>query len=55
MSINIRIANDLSETAGRGTTAHDRIPLLCLTRADLARVSETTGEMVCGRFEDVTA
>jgi hypothetical protein len=55
MSINIRIANYLGETAGRGTTAHDRIALLRPMRADLARVRATADEMACWRFEGVTA
>ena len=55
MSINIRIANDLCETAGLGALAHNRIAPLCPARADLARVHETTGEMLCGRFEGVAA
>lgn len=55
MSINIRIANDLGGTACLCAQAHERITLLCLTRADLARVRETTGEMFRERFEGVAA
>lgn len=48
-------ANDSSEMASFDALAPDRLTLLRLTGADLARVHEMTTEMVDGRFEGVAA
>ncbi len=48
-------ANDSSEMATLEALAPDRLALLRLTRADLARVHEMTTEMVGERFEGVAA
>lgn len=48
-------ANDSSEMAGLDEQAPDRLALLGLTRADLARVHEMTTEVVCERFNSVAA
>jgi putative nucleotidyltransferase with HDIG domain len=48
-------ANDSSEMATLDALAPDRLALLRLTRADLARVHEMTTEMVGEGFDDVAA
>jgi putative two-component system response regulator len=48
-------ANDSSEMATLEALAPDRLALLRLTRADLARVHEMTTEMVGERFDGVAA
>ena len=48
-------ANDSSEMASLDALASDRLALLRLTRADLARVHEMTTEMVGERLESVAA
>jgi putative nucleotidyltransferase with HDIG domain len=48
-------ANDSSEMASLDALSPDRLALLRLTRADLARVHEMTTEMVGERFDDVAA
>jgi HD-GYP domain-containing protein (c-di-GMP phosphodiesterase class II) len=48
-------ANDSSEMASLDALAPDRLALLRLTRADLARVHEMTTEMVGERLEGVAA
>jgi cyclic di-GMP phosphodiesterase len=48
-------ANDSSEMASLEELAPDRLALLRLTRADLARIHEMTTEMVGERFEVVAA
>jgi hypothetical protein len=48
-------ANDSSEMASFDALVPDRLTLLRLTRADLARVHEMTTEMLEGRFEGVAA
>jgi putative nucleotidyltransferase with HDIG domain len=51
----VACANDSSEMASLDALAPDRLALLRLTRADLARVHEMTTEMVGERFHDVAA
>jgi putative nucleotidyltransferase with HDIG domain len=51
----IASANDSSEMASFDALAPDRLALLRLTRADLARVHEMTTEMVGERFDSVAA
>jgi putative nucleotidyltransferase with HDIG domain len=46
---------DSSEMAGHEALTPERLALLRLTRADLARVHEMTTEVVGGRFDDVAA
>ncbi|MFL6256816.1 MAG: response regulator [Pyrinomonadaceae bacterium] len=48
-------ANDSSEMASLDALAPDRLALLRLTRADLARVHEMTTEMVGERLDSVGA
>jgi hypothetical protein len=48
-------ANDSSEMADLDALAPDRLALLRLTRADLARIHEMTTEMVGERFDSVAA
>jgi hypothetical protein len=47
--------NDSSEMAGLDALAPDRLALLRLTLAELARVHERTTAMVGGRFDSVAA
>ena len=51
----VATANDSSEMATLDALAPDRLALLRLTRADLARVHEMTTEMVGERFDSVAA
>jgi putative nucleotidyltransferase with HDIG domain len=51
----IAAASDSSELAGLDALAPNRLALLRLTGADLARVHELTNGIVCGRFEGVAA
>jgi putative nucleotidyltransferase with HDIG domain len=51
----VACVNDSSEMAGLDALAPDRLALLRLTPAELARIQERTTEMVGGRFYDVAA
>jgi response regulator RpfG family c-di-GMP phosphodiesterase len=51
----VATANDSSEMASLDALTPDRLALLRLTRADLARVHEMTTEMVGERFDSVAA
>ncbi|MET0626058.1 MAG: HD domain-containing phosphohydrolase [Pyrinomonadaceae bacterium] len=51
----VACVNDSSEMAGLDALAPDRLALLRLTRADLARIHEMTTEMVGERFDGVAA
>jgi putative two-component system response regulator len=48
-------AHDSSEVAALGALTEDRLALLRLTRADVARVHQLTTELVGGRFDCVAA
>jgi putative nucleotidyltransferase with HDIG domain len=51
----VATANDSSEMASLDALTPDRLALLRLTRADLARIHEMTTEMVGERFDSVAA
>jgi HD-like signal output (HDOD) protein len=51
----VACADDSSELAGLDALAPERLALLRLTPAELARIHEMTTEMVGGRFDGVAA